>query len=74
MTVSGPFFFVGLRFGTAALLAALVFRRSLAGLTRRELGVGIAIAFTIYLGYGLQTVGLQTISSSESAFITALYV
>ena len=26
------------------------------------------------LGYGLQTVGLQTIPSSQSAFITALYV
>jgi drug/metabolite transporter (DMT)-like permease len=29
---------------------------------------------TIYLGYGLQTVGLQTIDSSMSAFITAFYV
>jgi hypothetical protein len=25
-------------------------------------------------GYGLQTIGLQTILSSQSAFITALYV
>jgi drug/metabolite transporter (DMT)-like permease len=28
----------------------------------------------IYLGYGLQTLGLQTIDSSTSAFITAMYV
>jgi drug/metabolite transporter (DMT)-like permease len=34
--------------------------------------VGIGVA--IMLGYGLQTVGLQTIPSSQSAFITALYV
>jgi drug/metabolite transporter (DMT)-like permease len=74
MAVSGPFFFVGLRFGTAALLSALVFRRALVGLTRAELLAGIAIAVSIFLGYGLQTVGLQTITSSESAFITALYV
>jgi drug/metabolite transporter (DMT)-like permease len=32
------------------------------------------IGVTIMLGYGLQTMGLQTISSSQSAFITALYV
>ena len=74
MTVSGPFFFVGLRFAAAATLAAIVFRRALGGLTGAELGAGLAIAVSIYLGYGLQTVGLQTITSSESAFITALYV
>jgi drug/metabolite transporter (DMT)-like permease len=32
------------------------------------------IGVSIMLGYGLQTMGLQTISSSQSAFITALYV
>src|SRR5450830_1179960 len=46
MTVSGPMFFVGLRFAAAAIM----------------------------FGYGLQTIGLQTILSSQSAFITALYV
>jgi drug/metabolite transporter (DMT)-like permease len=74
MTVSGPFFFVGLRFAAAAILTAIVFSRSLAGLTAYELMAGVAIAVSIFLGYGLQTVGLQTITSSESAFITALYV
>jgi drug/metabolite transporter (DMT)-like permease len=28
----------------------------------------------VTIGYGTQTVGLQTVSSSESAFLTALYV
>ncbi|MGC4079866.1 MAG: DMT family transporter [Rubrivivax sp.] len=74
MRHSGPFFFVGLRFLTAGLVALLVFRRALAGLTREELWAGIAIGVSIFLGYGLQTLGLQTISSSKSAFITALYV
>lgn len=32
------------------------------------------LRFTIMLGYGSQTIGLQSISSSESAFLTALYV
>lgn len=74
MRYSGPLFFVGLRFVTAALLGMLVFHRAMAGLNRREIGAGIAIGASMCLGYGLQTYGLQTISSSKSAFITALYV
>lgn len=70
----GPLFFVGLRFVTAGVISLLVFRGALAGLTRRELGAGLAIGASIFLGYSLQTYGLQTISSSKSAFITALYV
>ncbi|WP_428945777.1 DMT family transporter [Pantoea sp. FN060301] len=74
MTVSGPFFFVGTRFATAALLLALFSWRSLRGLTRTELKAGALIGVAIGCGYGLQTWGMQTISSSKSAFITALYV
>lgn len=74
MQVSGPLFFVGLRFITAGLISAVIFRRALAGLTRQELVAGLAIGTGIFLGYSLQTYGLQTISSSQSAFITAMYV
>lgn len=74
MSVSGPMFFVGLRFAAAALFVGLVSLRSLSGLTWTELKAGMLIGVTIMLGYGLQTMGLQTISSSQSAFITALYV
>lgn len=74
MTVSGPMFFVGLRFAAAALFVGAVSARALSGLTLTELKAGVLIGTTIMLGYGLQTMGLQTISSSQSAFITALYV
>lgn len=74
MAVSGPMFFVGLRFAAAALFVGMISVRSLSGLTALELKAGVLIGVTIMLGYGLQTVGLQTISSSQSAFITALYV
>ncbi|WP_175649518.1 DMT family transporter [Pseudomonas sp. Marseille-P9899] len=74
MTVSGPMFFVGLRFAAAALFVGAFCARSLPGLTLLELKAGVLIGVSIMLGYGLQTVGLQTISSSQSAFITALYV
>ncbi|MFE5409526.1 DMT family transporter [Microbacterium sp. NPDC056569] len=71
---TGPWFFVGMRFLAAGLISALVFHRVLRGMRWRELAAGSAIGVTIYLGYGLQTVGLETIDSSTSAFITALYV
>jgi drug/metabolite transporter (DMT)-like permease len=74
MTVSGPMFFVGLRFAAAAAIVALFSWRHLRALTLFELKAGSFIGVMIMLGYGLQTVGLQTIPSSQSAFITALYV
>ncbi|MGY0155630.1 DMT family transporter [Edwardsiella tarda] len=74
MTVSGPFFFVGLRFAAATLMLLLLSWRHLHGFTRREWAWGMSIGAAIAAGYGLQTYGLQTISSSKSAFMTALYV
>ncbi|AIY00173.1 hypothetical protein ART_0574 [Arthrobacter sp. PAMC 25486] len=74
MRYSGPMFFVGIRFAVAGLAAALIFHRALRGMTRADLGAGAAIGVMIFFGYGLQTVGLQTISSSTSAFLTALFV
>lgn len=71
---SGPWFFVGMRFLTAGIISALMFFRILRGITLKEIAAGSAIGVMIFLGYGLQTVGLQTINSSTSAFITALYV
>lgn len=71
---SGPWFFVGVRFLAAGLISAVIFARVLAGMRWKEVGEGAAIGVMIYLGYGLQTVGLQTVNSSTSAFITAFYV
>ncbi|MGG4775408.1 DMT family transporter [Alcaligenaceae bacterium 429] len=74
MQYSGPLFFVGLRFVTAGLIGWVVFRRAMRGITRIELLAGTVIGASIFAGYGLQTYGLQTVSSSMSGFITALYV
>lgn len=74
MQHSGPLFFVGVRFTIAGVVSMLLFRRHMAGLTRREAGAGVAIGCALFLGYYLQTLGLRTITSSQSAFITALYV
>lgn len=74
MQVCGPLFFVGIRFGTAGLISLALFHKSLKHITRLEWIAGLSIGVCITLGYGLQTMGLQTISSSRSAFMTALYV
>lgn len=70
----GPFAFVGWRFGLAALTVVAVVRPHPASFHRRELAGGIAIGLVLYIGYGLQAVGLKTVASGESAFLTALYV
>lgn len=74
MEHSGPWFFVGIRFLVAGLISVAIFRSALRGIRWRDIGAGAAIGVMIHLGYGLQTVGLQTIDSSTSAFITALYI
>lgn len=71
---SGPFFFVGLRFGAATLATVLVLRGRLRGTTRQDWIAAIAIGIPMAAGYLLQTGGLLSVSSSMSAFLTALYV
>ena len=74
LNFSTPMFFVGCRFAVAALVIFLISVKSLSGLTLKETFAGTAIGVMIAIGYGTQTIGLQTILSSESAFLTALYV
>lgn len=74
MAHGGPAYFVAARFLAAGALMALLFHRSLRGFTKIELLAGSAIGMALFLGYALQSFGLQSISSSKSAFITALYV
>ena len=74
LNFSSPIMFVGLRFAAAALAVTLISLKSLKGMNLKEVFAGAVIGVMIAIGYGTQTVGLQTISSSESAFLTALYV
>lgn len=74
LTICGPFFFVGCRFTFAALALGVCFRKALRDAAPYDVFAGICIGVTAFLGYFLQTYGLQTISSSRSAFLTALYV
>lgn len=74
LNFSSPLLFVALRFAAAAIAVGLISYRHLKGFTAYEILAGMCIGVTIAIGYATQTIGLQTISSSESAFLTALYV
>lgn len=74
LTLSSPMFFVGCRFLIAACAVSVLSIHVLKGTTIKDIGAGAIIGAVIALGYGAQTIGLQTILSSESAFLTALYV
>jgi len=74
LNFASPMFFVGCRFAAAMLFVSLFSWKDLTGIRLQEIAAGALIGLVIALGYGTQTIGLKTISSSESAFLTALYV
>ncbi|MDN5512642.1 DMT family transporter [Acinetobacter sp.] len=74
LNFASPMFFVGCRFAAAMLFVGLFSWKDLGGIQLKEIAAGALIGLVIALGYGTQTIGLQSISSSESAFLTALYV
>ena len=74
LEATGPFFFVGVRFAFAALALVLFSLPLLRDFTWREVWAGMSIGLCIFGDYALQTCGLQTITASKSAFITAFYV
>ncbi|MBD9527592.1 DMT family transporter [Paracoccus sp. PAR01] len=71
---TGALLLVGLRFLIAGILAAILAGRHLRQVTRLELLAGLSIGASLFIGYVLQSYGLQTVESSMSAFLTALYV
>lgn len=74
LSFSSPILFVGFRFASAAIAVMLISISHLKCFTLKEVVAGACIGALIAIGYGTQTIGLQSISSSESAFLTALYV
>jgi drug/metabolite transporter (DMT)-like permease len=68
--------FLALRFAFATVLLLALFRLrrgSLDGFFSHWRG-GIVCGFFLFIGYGLQTAGLQTTAASKSAFLTGLFV
>ena len=74
LNFSSPILFVAFRFAAAAIAVSLISWKYLKKFNLKEVWAGFCIGTVIALGYGTQTIGLKTITSSESAFLTALYV
>ncbi len=66
--------FLGYRFGSAALLVAVVFRRRVAALGRAGWRAGAAMGLFLTAGYVFQTLGLEHTTASNAGFITGMMV
>jgi drug/metabolite transporter (DMT)-like permease len=69
-----PADFLAVRFGIAAIVMFVLFRRQTLALTRRELRVGVVLGMLYGVAQVLQTTGLQHTDASVSGFITGTYV
>lgn len=66
-----PLLFLLLRFGLAAAILAAIYGRRF---ERASLGPGLFAGVFLFLGYFLQTAGLQFTTPSKSAFFTSLSI
>src|SRR5262249_44435632 len=58
------------RMALAAVLLAFYYRKHLATMTRQALISGVVVGVFLYLGYALQTTGLNLTTPSKAAFLT----
>ncbi len=68
------FWLLALRFGSAALIMGLLFRRRLAAVSKEDLRAGAIIGVFLFLGFATQTLGLNYTTPGKQAFLTATYV
>jgi drug/metabolite transporter (DMT)-like permease len=62
--------FLAARFATAAVLIAVVYRRSLRGLDWQGFRQGMLVGVFMFGGYIFQTIGLKFTTASKAAFLT----
>lgn len=69
-----PFQIMTVRFLLAAVLMGIISIPSLKGMTKGEMRAGALMGTALFVGFALQTVGLQYTTPSKNAFLTALNV
>ena len=74
MRSMGPFLLMGCRNLIAFTLIALLFRKQLAGVTRRELFHSALLGLSLALSMAFELKGLQTTSSTVTAFLEGTVV
>jgi drug/metabolite transporter (DMT)-like permease len=69
-----PMYYLGLRFGVGAVLLLPFSLGRLRHIDRRGWLMGCGVGLLLFLGFVLQTLGLQSVSPGVSGFLTNLYV
>ena len=70
----GPYWFIGVRFSLAFLFLAAIYHRRLLANWRILGKISALIGGVLFVGYILQTIGLQYTTAANSGFITGLSV
>lgn len=74
METIGPNQLLSIRFGMAALILGLVFRKRLAGTSIDELKAAAVSGVLFWAGFTTQTIGIQYTTASKASFLTGVYV
>lgn len=69
-----PLAYIGIRFTIATVLFSLMFAKDIRALTRGAALKGGILGTLLFLGFAVQTIGLQHTTASKSAFITGMMV
>ncbi len=73
LNYTSPLMLMGLRFFSAFFFFSLFYRVRFREYTPEILKKGLLLGFLMFLGYGLQTIGLKYTTASRSGFITYFY-
>lgn len=74
LDVLPTFLLLAARFGPSALIMGVLFRKRIqAHFNKRNILVGLGMGVFMWLGYALQTLGLNETTAGKSAFLTGTY-
>ncbi|BES65075.1 DMT family transporter [Gottschalkiaceae bacterium SANA] len=74
MLTIGPNQLLSIRFGFAALILGLVFRKKLKTTTAVDLKAAAISSILFWAGFTTQTIGIQYTTASKASFLTGVYV
>ena len=65
---------IAMRYALGTVLAAILFRKHLRGLTRGDMARGAVVGVLLASAYIVQTIGLDYTTAGKNAFLTTVYV
>lgn len=74
LELNSPLWYTMLRFVLAGAFVFIAFPRRILSTTRVALKTGIVLGLFLYIGFAMQTVGMQYTTASKSAFFTGMLV